>query len=345
MIRIFTTRRCLAHRAPGGYPERPERLQAILDHLSASESLAGAVSEDAEGEMGVEREMAETAILALHDEAYVARLRRAVERGDGLIDSADSPVSPGTWDAAMAAVETTLVAARWAAAGAAGEDGEEGPRHAFALVRPPGHHAEGDRAMGFCYFGNLAVAVQHLVDAPPPHGVERPAILDPDVHHGNGTQHLFEERPDVFYASTHQWPFYPGTGAADERGRGAGEGATLNVPLPAGTGDDGYREAFEEAVLPALAAFRPDALVISAGFDAWTGDPLGGMRVSEAGFGDWGSFLGELADRVCGGRRVALLEGGYDLAALPRLVAAHLRGLEGAATPSPPPRADSVEGD
>jgi acetoin utilization deacetylase AcuC-like enzyme len=327
MIRIFTSRRCLAHRAPGGYPERPERLQAILDHLSASESLAGAVSEDAEGEMGVDREMAETAILALHDEAYVARLRRAVERGDGLIDSADNPVSPGTWDAAMAAVETTLAAARWAAAGAADGDGEEGPRHAFALVRPPGHHAEGDRAMGFCYFGNLAVAVQHLVDAPPPHGVERPAILDPDVHHGNGTQHLFEARGDVYFASLHQWPFYPGTGARSERGVGEGEGTTRNVPLPAGTGDEEWLAVLDDDVLPALRAFGPDFLAVSAGFDAWRGDPLGGMRLTEAAFRGLGRRMAALAAAHTRGRTLTVLEGGYDVSALGPLVEEYLAGL------------------
>jgi acetoin utilization deacetylase AcuC-like enzyme len=239
-----------------------------------------------------------------------------VARGDSLFDSADNPIGEGSAEAAWSAVAATLAAADHAVSG----------RPAFAAVRPPGHHAERELAMGFCFFNNAAVAAEHLRRR---HGVERVAIFDFDVHHGNGTQHLFEERADVFYASTHQYPFYPGTGAADERGRGAGAGATLNVPLPAGTGDDGYREALTGTVLPALAAFRPDVLVLSAGFDAWADDPLGGMRVSEQGFADWGRRLGELAGEACGGRVLALLEGGYDLAALPRLVAAHLRGLAG----------------
>lgn len=326
MIRIFTSRRCLAHRAPGGYPERPERLEAILDHLAASEALAGAVAEDAEGEMEVDREVAERAILALHDEAYVKRLRRAVERGDGLIDSADNPVSPGTWDAAMAAVETTLAAARWAAAG----DGDA-PRHAFALVRPPGHHAESDHAMGFCYFGNLAVAVQHLVDASGREGsgpgVRRPAILDPDVHHGNGTQHLFEARGDVFFASLHQWPFYPGTGARSERGVGEGEGTTRNVPLPAGTGDEEWLAALDDDVLPAMRAFEPDFLAVSAGFDAWRGDPLGGMRLTGAAFRGLGRRMADLAASHTRGRTLTVLEGGYDVSALGPLVEEYLAGL------------------
>jgi acetoin utilization deacetylase AcuC-like enzyme len=332
-MRVFTSPACLAHRAPAGYPERPERLSGVLDHLRAEgfaieEVDAGSADGGSGGPEALRR-----AVTAVHPEAYVERFERAVARGDSLFDSADNPLGAGTAEAAWGAVAATLAAADHAAGG----------RGAFAAVRPPGHHAERELAMGFCFFNNAAVAAEHLRRR---HGFERVAIYDFDVHHGNGTQHLFEERAEVLYASTHQWPFYPGTGAADERGRGAGEGATLNVPLAAGTGDDGYRDALDEAVLPALAAFRPDALVVSAGFDAWEADPLGGMRVSEAGFGEWGRRLGELADEVCGGRLVAVLEGGYDLAALPRLVAAHLRGLDGAATASASrPAGSPVEGD
>ncbi len=194
---------------------------------------------------------------------------------------------------------------------------------AFAAVRPPGHHAERALAMGFCFFNNAAIAAEHLRRR---HGAGRVALFDFDVHHGNGTQHLFEARADVFYASTHQYPFYPGTGAASETGVGAGEGATFNVPLPAGTDDAGYAEAIRGRVLPALRAFAPDVLVLSAGFDAWRADPLGGMKVTEAGFADWGVWLRELAEEVCGGRVLAVLEGGYDLAVLPALVEAHLNG-------------------
>jgi acetoin utilization deacetylase AcuC-like enzyme len=179
--------------------------------------------------------------------------------------------------------------------------------------------------MGFCYLNNVAVAAEHLLRV---HGCARVAVFDFDVHHGNGTQHLFEERSDVLYVSTHQYPFYPGTGAAGERGRGAGQGATVNVPLPAGTGDDGYRRALEEDVLPALRDFAPEVLLLSAGFDAWRRDPLGGMQVSEEGFAEWGRRLGELAAEVCSGRLMAVLEGGYDVDVLPRLVEVHLAALE-----------------
>jgi acetoin utilization deacetylase AcuC-like enzyme len=311
MIQIFTDPRCLEHTAPRGYPERPERLAGIVGHLRDRGWTF------AEGPAGG-RDAAREAVLALHDEAYVGRFERAVRRGDSLLDSADNPLSDGTWESAWGAVETALAAADWVAGG--------GDRRAFVAVRPPGHHAERSVAMGFCFFNNVAVAAEHLRRR---HGVERVAIFDFDVHHGNGTQHLFEARADVFYASTHQYPFYPGTGAAGETGVGEGEGATLNVPLPAGTGDDGYAEALRDRVLPALRRFAPGILLLSAGFDAWRNDPLGGMQVSEEGFRSWGDWLRTLASEVCGGRILAVLEGGYDLGQLPRLVEAHLEGLAG----------------
>jgi acetoin utilization deacetylase AcuC-like enzyme len=310
-LRVFTDQRCLEHRAPRGYPERPERLAGILDHLRAGGwEIAGAPDAAVEA--------APPAVAAVHDPEYVERFQRAVLRGDSLLDSADNPLSAGTWDAAWAAVAATLAAADHVAAGG-------GP--AFAAVRPPGHHAERALAMGFCFFNNVAVAAEHLRRA---HGAERVAIFDFDVHHGNGTQHLFETRADVFYASTHQYPFYPGTGAAGEVGRGAGKGATLNVPLPAGTGDDGYQQALETKVLPALHAYAPDVLLVSAGFDVWRADPLGGMAVTEAAFASWGAQLAALADEVAGGRLLSVLEGGYDLDNLPRLVESYLQGVTGA---------------
>ncbi len=307
MIRSFSDRRCLLHAAPPGHPEVPARLSGVLAGLAA----AGWPPDELPPHPA-----AREAVLALHEAAYVERFERAVRRGDGLLDSADNPIGAGTWDAAWGAVDSTLHAADWVLGGP--------QRIAFAAVRPPGHHAERGLAMGFCFFDNIAVAAEHLRRRG---GLERVAIFDFDVHHGNGTQHLFEERADVLYASTHQYPFYPGSGAAGERGRGAGSGATLNVPLAAGSGDAEYAAALREQVLPALREFGPQALLLSAGFDAWRGDPLGGMRVSEQGFADWGRLLGELAAEVCGGRVLAVLEGGYDLRALPGLVVGHLRGL------------------
>ena len=312
MLRSFTSAACLEHRVPFGFPERPERLEGVLEGLREAgvDTVDVAPAADGPGWDAVSR---------LHDGEYVERFRRAVERGDGLLDSADNPLSPATWDAAWGAVSAALAACDWVM--------EASGRRAFVAARPPGHHAERSMAMGFCYLGTAAVAGEHLIRA---HGLERVAIFDFDVHHGNGTQHLLEERGDVFYASTHQWPFYPGTGAASEVGRGAGEGATLNVPLAAGCGDEEYEKAILESVLPALERFAPDALILSAGFDAWMRDPLGGMRVSREGFAAWGRRLGAFADERCGGRAMAVLEGGYDLASLPDLVVAHLEALDGA---------------
>jgi acetoin utilization deacetylase AcuC-like enzyme len=310
MIRVFTSPLCLEHRVPPGFPEKPERLAGVLGHLRTG---GWSVVEEE-----LAAEAAREAVTALHEEGYVARFERAAARGDSLLDSADNPLSAGTWKAAWAAVSATLTAADWVAG--------DTQRTALAAVRPPGHHAERSLAMGFCFFNNVAVAAEHLRRR---HGAARIAIFDFDVHHGNGTQHLFEARADVFYASTHQYPFYPGTGAASETGVGEGEGATLNVPLPAGTGDEDYAEAIRGAVLPALRRFAPEALLISAGFDAWRNDPLGGMRVTEEGFRAWGEWLRELAAEVCGGRVLAVLEGGYDLRNLPLLVEANLEGLAG----------------
>ncbi len=262
------------------------------------------------------------AVERVHAASYVGRFQRAVERGDGLFDSADNPIMAATWDAAWAAVEAALSAADWVAEGSG--------RQAFVAVRPPGHHAEPGHAMGFCFFNNVAVAADHLRHH---HGCERVAVFDFDVHHGNGTQHIFEERSDVLFVSTHQYPFYPGTGAASERGRGSGVGFTLNLPLAAGSGDAEYRTVIVERVLPALRDFAPEVLLLSAGFDAWAGDPLGGMRVSADGFTRWGRLLGELASEICEGRVLAVLEGGYDLTSLPRLVRSHLGGLAGLAAP------------
>lgn len=263
-----------------------------------------------------EHEETAAAIGAVHEEEYIRRFREAVATGQAFIDTGDNPLSPGSWQAARAAVDVCLVAADWVFEGS--------QRRGIAAVRPPGHHAERAMAMGFCYFNNVAVTAEYILRAK---GVERVAIVDFDVHHGNGTQHLFEDRGDIFYTSIHQHPFYPGTGTASERGRDGGLGATLNVPLPAGSGDDTYGEVFEKIVLPSLRQFRPAALLISAGFDAWQADPVGGMRVSEQGFRDWGEWLGKLADELCSGRVLATLEGGYDLEALPALAAAHCRGL------------------
>ena len=305
-MKIFTDSRCQEHVSPQGYPERRARLEGILVKLGSS---------DWEIQEESPQPSAAEAVSRLHDERYLERFRRAVERGDGILDSADNPLSQGTWSGAWGAAEAAVAAAEWVQ--------EASGRKAFVAVRPPGHHAERSTAMGFCFLNNAAVAAEHLRAR---HGLSRVAIFDFDIHHGNGTQHLFEERSDVLYASTHQFPFYPGTGARQEVGRGEGEGSTVNVPLPAGTGDEPFRAAVEEEILPALERFRPELLIASAGFDAWKGDPLGGFRLELETFRWLGRRLAAFAELHCDGRLLSVLEGGYDLRRLPDLVVAYLKG-------------------
>ena len=300
--------RCLLHDNGPGHPERPQRLVAIRDRLERGGTL--------DRLRAIAPEPAPLAALAaVHDPAYVEAMRRACGRAPVRLDP-DTSVSEGSWDAAL------LSAGGGLAAVDAVFDGRA--RAAFVATRPPGHHAERDVAMGFCLFNNIAVAARHAQDR---HGIERVAIVDWDVHHGNGTQHIFEEDETLLYISTHQWPFYPGTGARHERGRGRGLGFTLNLPLPAGSGDAVYQRAFETEVIPALERFRPGLLMVSAGFDAHERDPLAGMALTTEGYGRLTTLLRDAAATLCGGRLVSLLEGGYDLEALAASVETHLEAL------------------
>jgi acetoin utilization deacetylase AcuC-like enzyme len=300
----------LEHDTGAGHPERPARLRAVLDRLRA-DGLLGDVAVHEPGEAALD------AVAAVHDAAVPARAKAVAERG-GVLDGGDTVVSTGSWRAALLAAGGAVEAADRVLDGTW--------RNAFVLCRPPGHHAERTASMGFCLLNNVAVAAAHLRRR----GVERVAIVDFDVHHGNGTQEIFETDPTVFYASVHQWPWYPGTGSARERGRGAGEGATLNCPLAAGTGDLEWVAAVEEAIVPAVDRFDPGFVLVSAGFDAHDRDPLSGTRVTETGFLRLTQALLDLARRRSGGRLVACLEGGYDLDALAASVSAHVGALTGA---------------
>ncbi len=257
----------------------------------------------------------------VHDAAHIETVESAVALGARVLDEGDTHISAGSFRAALAAAGGAVRAV----------DGVlEGTwENAFVAVRPPGHHAERAQALGFCLFNNAAIAAAHLREA---RGLSRVAILDWDVHHGNGTQHLFESDPTVFYASIHQWPLYPGTGRADERGIGAGEGTTLNSPQPPGAGDREWLQSWEETILPAVEAFRPDFLIVSAGFDAHARDPLAQTRLTTGAFAAMTESARELSRRCCGGRLVSLLEGGYDLDALAESVEAHLSALRSAPT-------------
>jgi acetoin utilization deacetylase AcuC-like enzyme len=255
-------------------------------------------------------------IQRIHKPDYVDFIRHACENGPEIVDTGDTIVSLMSYDAAIAGVSAVLSAADAVMSGEAD--------NAFCAVRPPGHHALPDRAMGFCLFANVAIAARYLQQH---HGLGRIAIVDWDVHHGNGTNDIFYEDPSVFFVSLHQFPLWPGTGRATDRGRGAGEGFTMNVPIPPNTEESEYLDTFEQGVLPALEKFAPEFVLISAGFDAHKDDPLGSLRLREAGFAKMTSSLKQLAARHCQGRIISALEGGYNLDALEASVAAHVQAL------------------
>ena len=301
--------RFLDHDAGRGHPERRERLVSTMEHLEGRGRLGDLVR--------VEAAEADPAwIETVHDASYVARAEETCRAGAPFLDVADVGISRESCDVARLAAGGALALADRIVAG----DVDNG----FALSRPPGHHAERGMALGFCLFNNVAIAARYLQRA---HGVDKVLILDFDVHHGNGTQHTFEEDPSVMYASTHQYPYYPGTGAASETGTGRGAGATVNCPMPAGAGDEEYRRAFTERLLPAAGDFAPEFVIVSAGFDAHADDPLAQIRVSTECFGWMSERIVELADRHAGGRVLSILEGGYNVDVLPLCVEAHLDAL------------------
>ena len=262
------------------------------------------------------REASFAELSLVHDPRYIESVARTADAKGVYLDG-DTFASPQSYQAALLAAGGLIEAVDRVL--------DRECDQAFAMVRPPGHHAESRYAMGFCIFNNVGIAAEYLVKQK---GLKRVAVMDYDVHHGNATQHMFYDRSEIFYLSTHRYPFYPGTGAEDETGSGAGRGYTLNVPMLAGAGDEAYREAFESKILPALREYRPEFLLVSAGFDAHHRDPLGGMKVSEAGFAWMSQSLQEVAAECCGGKSVYTLEGGYDLEGLAGSVEAVLQILQ-----------------
>jgi acetoin utilization deacetylase AcuC-like enzyme len=306
VIALLTNPQHSSHHA-GGHPERPERVTAILESIAVSD-------------LGLSSEPAppapEALIQRVHDPRYVAMLDRAASSGGGYLD-AETYLTPTSMFAARSAAGAVVEGVHRVLDGIA--------THAFAVVRPPGHHAEHAQATGFCLLNNAAVGLY----AARAKGIRRIAILDFDVHHGNGTQHSFEQDADVFYASTHQYPFYPGTGGAGERGM---HGNVLNVPLASGTGDRVFLGAWEQKIGPALTAFKPELLLVSAGFDAHEDDPLAGLEVTTDAYRELARLIKSWAISYSRGRTVWALEGGYDLRALGDSVVACLEVMLDEAT-------------
>jgi acetoin utilization deacetylase AcuC-like enzyme len=295
------------HRAPSGHPERPARAEAVRDAL-----IAAGIRD--RGTHVAIRKATDAELAAVHGGAYLTQLEKLIPGQQGWIDP-DTYYSPGTWDAALAAAGSTAELALRVMKGEL--------QQGISVVRPPGHHATRDQAMGFCLINNVAVAAAAARAA----GAARVAIVDWDVHHGNGTQDIFWNDPNVLYLSVHQFPYYPGTGAPTEIGGDVARGSTINVGLPAGSTDADYTAVFDHVFLPAIAKFKPDLVFISAGFDAFEHDPLAGMRVTHNGFAAMARRLRRAAEGSAGGRLVAVLEGGYDLDGLSGGMTAVLREL------------------
>ncbi len=299
----------LEHDTGRGFPERAQRLTAIVTRLE-QRGLMGRLTP-------IRRSADATKwITAIHDPLYVKQVKRSCEQGAALINTHDVPICKRSYAVAVAAVEGVLSAVDAVVAGKV--------RNAFCAIRPPGHHALKDRAMGFCIFNNVAIAARAIQQK---HKLAKVLIVDWDVHHGNGTQAAFYDDPTVFYFGIHRSPFYPGTGAASERGEGKGVGTTLNVPVAAGSGDAVFVRAFEEKLRPAAMTFKPDFVLISAGFDAHKDDPLGGCAVTAKGYASLTRIVKTIAETCCKGRLVSVLEGGYSMEGLADSVEAHVRAL------------------
>lgn len=300
----------LEHDTGRDHPESPRRLEAVVEHLHATGVW-----------LRLEHLAVEPATLEdlrrIHTEEHIARIRRLAEGGGGAVD-VDTIIGPRSYEVARWAVGGAMAAVEAVLAGRV--------TSAYALVRPPGHHATSARAMGFCLFNNIAVAARWALDSA---RIERLAIVDVDVHHGNGTAEAFAANPRVLYVSLHQYPLYPRTGHWQETGSGAGEGSTVNISLPPHTGDDGYRRSTERLVIPAVRRFAPDVLLVSMGYDAHWADPLSWMLLSLAGYRAMMDALVALAGEVCGGRIAVVLEGGYDTAVLAHGVSGTLAALMG----------------
>jgi len=299
----------LEHKTTPGHPERPERLIEIIKRLKTEGIYPELLQLKP---VGADPDWIKT----VHSPEYIERARSSCKRNAAYLDSLDVPISAKSYEAAVVAAGGMLVAVDAVM--------EKKVANAFCAVRPPGHHALEDQAMGFCIFNNVAIGAKYIQKK---YGLSKILIVDWDVHHGNGTQATFYDDPTVLYFSTHQYPFYPGTGSRAERGVGKGLNYTINVPLPAGTGDKIYIDAFEKELRPAALDFSPDFVLISAGFDAHENDLLGQMAVTTEGFGKLTEIVKAIAQKCCEGRILSTLEGGYHLDGLAASVESHIRVL------------------
>lgn len=331
MLGYCESTECLRHLTPPHHPERPDRLRAIMMAVRQAGLVTsplpchplncdfGVLPQAAEPLLELHPRLAhEDDLLLVHPLRHIQRVQQRAAQG-GLLDEGDTPVGSGSYEAALTAVGMVLACCDAVSEGRI--------KRAFAAVRPPGHHAETNAAMGFCLFSNVAIAAAHLLER---RGFRRVAIFDFDVHHGNGTQAIFAADPRVFYASVHEDPniCFPHSGYAWERGVGPGRGTTLNCPMPTCSGDGLLVQLVDERIIPALQAFAPEILLLSAGFDGHMADPLAELRLTEEGYAAMTQRLVSFAYDYCGGRIVSVLEGGYDLRALGRCVVRHLLAMQ-----------------
>jgi acetoin utilization deacetylase AcuC-like enzyme len=305
---LIYSSRYLDHDTGPGFPETSDRLTAVYKRLETTILSRLTLVEPGR----TDSSLAEL----VHDPEYIDRVRKAVLRGDRVVDTTDNPIGAESYVVALLALAGVTTGIDLIMAGTV--------KNGMVLLRPPGHHAERDHAMGFCLFNNVAVAARYLQKH---YSLNRIMIIDFDVHHGNGTQHIFENEEAVYYLSLHQHPFYPGTGLKEECGIGKGNGFTLNFPLPAGSDDQVYLKLMETQIADAVLDYRPEFLLLSAGFDAHEKDPIGGMNISSAGFQRMSRLLVSLAQETCQGRILSVLEGGYHLESLAESVELHLREL------------------